>query len=276
MNPGVGWRPGLSPRKVEPRTEPSAPKPTIRLELKPGASPPQSPARDPDPPSGDPWYYGVLGRNTVQVPVNAIYYASAVMVLLAFVAVIAGSLMARNRAASNEPVRPAPPVTEPAEYTPDPAPAASNAQAQKPTEGTRQTSKIEPPKPSPASTIAPGNTITSKGGLAGDPREPEMNYLALAIMTRTEAEAAVAFLSQNGLEAFAIPVDRAGGNANNLDPSKSPYRLYAAKGVSKAEYEKKMTARTNTEAAVARLGQVWQKEHRGSSNFAKPNWERYK
>ena len=103
-----------------------------------------------------------------------------------------------------------------------------------------------------------------------------MNYLKLAQMTRTEAERAVKFLSENGVEAFAVPVDRTGANTNNPDPSKSAYWLFAAKGITGEEYSNRLTARTNIEAAVARLGLRWQKEYRGSSNFSKPGWEKFK
>jgi hypothetical protein len=46
------------------------------------------------------------------------------------------------------------------------------------------------------------------------------------------------------------------------------------KGITSEEYSRRMTARTNIEADVARLGPRWQKERRGSSNFAKPAWEK--
>lgn len=259
MNPGVGWRPGMSPRPVEPKP---AGKPVVLPELKPDVP---APTREPDP---EPTWLSAIGGSTVRMPVNAVYIASAVMVVLAVVGWSAGWLMANRRADQSPIPRPDPLITEPGESTTSlPADPTPSAPAPEPAKSAPSTE---------ARSATGGVVITPKGMLQGDPRESGLNYLNLAQMYRTEAEAAVKFLSQNGLEAFAIPVDRPAATANNPDPSRSFYRLYAAKGISTDEYNKKMTARTNTEAAVARLGLLWQKEHRGSSNFSKPGWEKFK
>ena len=120
---------------------------------------------------------------------------------------------------------------------------------------------------------AGAKALTGAGWLGRDPREEGQNYLLLASMNQTEAESAVVFLGENGLETFALWLDPAKERVNNSDSSR-PYRLYVTRGISSDEYSKKMTARTNIEAAVARLGPRWQKERRGSSNFAKPDWQK--
>ena len=274
MNPGVGWRPGMSPRPVNPPPREKAPKPVIRLELKPESAASVTPARDEPVEPGPAWGTGVLGGSTVRVPVNAIYIASALLIILAMAGWVLGWQMGQTRAGEGaSEARTRPPVSEPAEL------GASRPPAATPTRSGAEPLKASPAAAGPAR-VEPasgsGLTITAKGMLQGDPREAGLNYLKLAQMTRAESERAVAFLSENGLEAFAVPVDRGGANTNNPDPSRAAYWLFAGRGITTEEFSNRLTARTNTEAAVARLGLRWQKEHRGSSNFSKPGWEKQK
>jgi hypothetical protein len=121
----------------------------------------------------------------------------------------------------------------------------------------------------------PGNALclTISGWTTEDQREESLNYLHLAYVSQTEAEDAISFLAQNGLDTFALYVDPQQVRGNNFSPTR-PFKLYASKGITSDEYSKKMTAKTNVEAAVARLGPRWQKERKGSSNFSKPAWEK--
>ena len=276
MNPGVGWRPGMSPRQVNPppRERPVGEKPVIRLELKPESAAAVTPSRD-DGAEAASWGSGVLGGSTVRVPVNAIYVASALLILLAIAGWVLGWQMGIKRTKDQTPeVRPRPPVSEPADAPSPPAltPTPVKPKADKPADK----AAAPPVKSSAGAADAALLTLTAKGVLQGDPREVDLNYLKLAQLTRTEAERAVKFLSENGLEAFAVPVDRAGANTNNPDPTRAAYWLFAAKGITSDEYSNRLTARTNIEATVARLGLRWQKEFRGSSNFSKPGWEKFK
>jgi hypothetical protein len=135
----------------------------------------------------------------------------------------------------------------------------------------------------------PGAAITSKGFLSGDPRESGKNYLALANLGLEDTKEAIQFLVANGVDAFAVPVvDRGRGAANNPPPSSpnSPagvggawvggvYRIFALPGITSEQYSRKMTIRTNLEAKVASIGKTWQEKHRGASNFARTNWEKF-
>lgn len=287
LNPGVGWRPGMAPR---PAPAQSGPKPVVRLEVKPETGP--MPARDdaaapPPPPSG--MYASIMGTHTVRVPINALYLATIVVVLLPLLGWALGFQWGTRRAGPSEAdIRPPALVQEPAEQ-----PAARQAQASppatqrqqptptrpQPAQPTQPDSRTQTPAESPSRvSMAPisGGSITSKGYLAGDPRVSGHNYLALAIMPRDEAEQAVAFLSSHGSEAFAVPVESARRGANNPDPAKQPYRLFSAQGIASQEFSRSVAARNTLEATVARLGLRWQREFRGSSNFGKPGWELYK
>lgn len=109
-----------------------------------------------------------------------------------------------------------------------------------------------------------------------DPRVSELNYLSLASLGEADANAAIAFLAANGIDAIGVPrVDPSAAPANNQGPTQV-YRIYALPGITRDEYAQKLTARTNLEAAVAKVGATWQRDHRGASNFARTQWEKFR
>jgi hypothetical protein len=123
------------------------------------------------------------------------------------------------------------------------------------------------PAPGPGSSPAPAAQATGPV----DPREKGLNYLYLAVLTQSEAERAGKFLRDNGVEAYAAAmVDPGGGKANNGDPL---YRLFVKPGIPSGELKK--TTAQNLQTRVLELGSRWQKDSRGTSNFAKYSWEKY-
>jgi len=281
--------------------------------LSPSHEPPSPTEQQPgslDSESGHPqWIKSILGPNTVRVPVNTIYLVTAIFILAVVIATVVGYRIATGTSGNNFASRQGlvPPVTEPDDLpgslSQSPALISESGKVNSGagsgggggSEASRGVPSRTPPKqvprqeapktqpksaepakdsvvlPPPANAVA----LTSKGWLAADPREEGLNYLKLGEFNQTETENAVRFLAANDLETFAIRVDRGTGPGNNSGPTEI-YRLYSARGVSSDEYSKKMTARTNTESTVARLGQRWQKEEKGSSNFSRPGWEKYK
>lgn len=119
------------------------------------------------------------------------------------------------------------------------------------------------------------SVITAKGLLAEDPRIGEKNYLNVVSLKRPDAESAIKFLTANGLESFAIPVDPKSSLAKNLDPSKAIFRVYLAQGFTRAEYGEQQRTRDKMQRDVAKLGTVWQKELKGTSNLGSSTWEKY-
>ena len=289
MNPGVGWRPGMAPGSEPPPPPDGTPgDQAANAPLKyttPAATGANTPARDGDLSEATGigrWINGGgLGGGTVRVPVNAVYVAVTALIIVAVAAFAIGSVLSKRAAerdASQD--RPQPSITEPIE-TPEPVAPEGTLAERSPTP-----SKATPTKPEPAKTTGnlqestsagprPGNALclTSSGWTTVDQREESLNYLHLAYVSQTEAEDAISFLAQNGLDTFALYVDPQQVRGNNFSPTR-PFKLYASKGITSDEYSKKMTAKTNVEAAVARLGPRWQKERKGSSNFSKPAWEK--
>ncbi|CAG1000231.1 hypothetical protein PHYC_02826 [Phycisphaerales bacterium] len=257
-----------SPR-VEPAPRPT--KPVVRVELKPQsgeASPRAAPIAPASPAS--PSY---TARGTLRLTTNALYIGiAAVSVLLIGMYILGFKIGTSKEAAKTQnelgpAFRDRPAVTEPAVRQPD-TPRLTNSAAQGPT---------VPPAASPAKPMpqpaASGPILTSHGSLQ-DPRQKDLNYLALARLPRADCDAAIKFLAANGVEAFAVPLDQNDREANNPGPL-GRYRLYVMPGITGEQYKADHPTKTGLQTRVAQLGQVWQKEHRGSSNFGSTGWVKY-
>jgi len=130
------------------------------------------------------------------------------------------------------------------------------------------TDKAEPVNPTTPTSAAGSSVVT------GDPRQKGLNYLVLGTFRRSDATRAVEFLASNSVQAFAVAVEAGGSAANNTGPERM-YTVYALPGISTDEYRRGVTKKTNLEAQVARIGAVWQKDHKGVSNFSKTMWDKY-
>ena len=128
-----------------------------------------------------------------------------------------------------------------------------------------------------ATSVAPDSRaiLSQKGWLTADPREKGLNYMYLGIVGRSEAERAVKFLADARIEVLALPwpleSKRSGGN--NAGPAEATYRLVVRQGITSEAFNQKLTARQNLEGAMARLGPVWKKDHKGAADFARYSWE---
>ena len=73
------------------------------------------------------------------------------------------------------------------------------------------------------------------------------------------------------METIGVPVEPKGKGANNIPL----YSVVATKGISGEQYRKKDKVRSSLEYEVVRLGAVWQREYKGTSNFTRSNWMKY-
>jgi len=290
LNPGVGWRPGMAAGGSEPAATPSVGRvgsapveggPPIRLEVKPTTATPSREHVADQPPHGD----ILLAGGRIRIPLNALSLTIAAIIAIAVLAYAVGSNRARKKA-ELEVSREIPAISEPIDSprgSGQPALPSGGALTGEAQNRSATAAAVPPSNDRPAGNNrsatpsakppAGARALTSAGWLDGDPRQNGQNYLLLASLNQTEAESGVAFLAENGLETFALYLDPATVRVNNSDPTRE-FRLYVSAGISSDQYSKRMAARTSVEAAVARLGPRWQKERKGSSNFARPDWQK--
>ena len=138
----------------------------------------------------------------------------------------------------------------------------------------RSGSAINPPTLPAPSFSGSGSVLTSKGMVEKDPREPGLNYLAIVRLPRADAEKVVTFLAANGLEAIGIPapVEKGAKPANNLPL----YQIIALQGITGEQYRKEDPIKVKVDQEVQRLGVIWKRDHRGTTNFMQSGWVKYK
>lgn len=127
----------------------------------------------------------------------------------------------------------------------------------------------------PANPTDAGAVVAYAGSYENDPRTPGKNYLLLASsMSRQDVREAVDFLGRNGFMALGVPygaVDRRGREGKN-DPL---YKLVSAQGFDSSDMKESQNRREAIEEEAGKLGQIYQRQHRGKYNFAKVNWEKF-
>jgi hypothetical protein len=220
------------------------------------------PARDdgPDPlPEAARSLVGNL-KKTVSMPLSSLLLLGLAGLLLVasvvwVVAVKVGEASERQRVAPY--LAESDPVAPPAD------PLAGRAPPESAPASSRDFSRESAREPSPPPPTAPA-TRTGE-----DPREPGLNYLALATLPQADAEEAVAFLARHGVAAVAVPVDRGTRRANN-----PRYQVFTLVGITGTQYRGNEPIRQRHEAEIRRLGEQWLREG-GASNFAQPQWTRY-
>ncbi len=224
-------------------------KPVVRVELKPrepSYAPPEPAADDRESPWPQTW--AGLPIKTWSI------IGAAVFVLGIAIWTLAWSLGKKQGEAELQPfVRREPPaVVEPTQADP----VIGTAQ---PVPGQP---RVADPRPG-ALPPAPGT----------DPRIVGRNYLYLAPHPLEDARRAVNFLRDNSVDAHFLLVDPGSGTANNPGPG-AKGRVFVLPGLAREELG--TSRKTNLETEVVRLGAIWQREHRGSSNFEKHAWEKLK
>lgn len=148
--------------------------------------------------------------------------------------------------------------------------------------GTERAGGAEPEsgagRPEPAVSSGAGPVLTAGGESREDPRIEGNNYLELATLPREWAAAAVRYLTDQGIEAIAVPV---GGGGRGVDRSgrgpntSGSYRVIAVElAVPGDRYSALRRDRERLESRVKRAGKAWA-ESGGASDFSDPLWRRY-
>jgi hypothetical protein len=126
------------------------------------------------------------------------------------------------------------------------------------------------PGPTPPAPPAPE---PDPGDVTIDPRQPGMNYLHIVKLRWRDAEKAVAFLNASGVPVAAVPerqVDPSTARDNNL-----PHLVFALEAIPSDRFTASADKRKALIEKVKRIGQRFQREHKGVSDFSEPFWARY-
>lgn len=123
------------------------------------------------------------------------------------------------------------------------------------------------PSPAPAAPATAQPPIR----VDGDPREPGRNYYQLITTDKDEADRLIAFLGENGVSAFIVGVDRGGKPTNN--PAR--FSVFCSRGITPEEFKNQDPVRTELQQKIVVLGQRWQRELKGSTNFSGAYWNKY-
>ncbi len=106
-----------------------------------------------------------------------------------------------------------------------------------------------------------------------DPREVGVNYLVIERLLLKDAQAAAAFLSQNGVPAVVVAPEGEEA-ASLLAKPRSLWCVIARQGLTSDEY-KRGAERQGLIAKVQQIGRRWKTEQKGSSDFASCGWDKY-
>lgn len=285
----LGKTPGAPAEAGAPARPPES---ALLSELKPRVAVRPVPQPSPQPqPRDDAWSAAMLSGGVVRLRANMLYLLAAAWLLSLLAVWLVGNWwgatgkekeLARFMQQGPTPTDPLAPGTGAAGPgrpvgvgTPDTSPPPANKPAPKPITPIVPGPVAKPPSTPAATTGDPSQSpyIVATGRAGRDPRTAGLNYLVLATVPEEEAARAVRFLADNGLNTVGVPaaeVDRRAPGAK--DPR---YRLVVLTGITGAEYRDASPVRTRLEADVRRLGQTWQQDHRGSTNFGRPGWEKF-
>jgi hypothetical protein len=133
------------------------------------------------------------------------------------------------------------------------------------------------PTTAPAQAPAPrtGVFVVAGGRRSVDPRQAGFNYLqiagAAAKIDLAEAERVVGYFDRSGLEVVCVPVDRRGSGSNNP----RYFDVFVLQGVPSDQFTARKQERQDLERRVEQLGRVWQREHKGTTDFSSTLWAKH-
>ena len=221
------------------------------------------------------------GRAALHVPISAAYIAGAAAILLILIVWTTGyQLGARDKEqelTEGFGTQTAGGIVEPLDELSTPIaedPVRAREAAERARRSTGSGESGVPGSSGAAGSAQPGDILIASGAATVDPRQPGLNYLVLEQrLGFNEAAEVVRFLSEQGLETIATPVDRSARRSNN--PVR--YRLIVLQGFeggASGRFAASKPQRDRIEREAQRLGELWQRQG-GSSSFPQPLWMKY-
>lgn len=262
-----GVAPAVPPRPIAAPTAPAAPVVVATSAQAQAAAPPSEPAVVESSPRQA--AAAVEGDRKVAVPLSWLYLGAAGVLLAALLIwVIAWRGGAdREKAKADKQLglvagQQTPSVSDPLKAQ------SSTGPQQIPT----NTGLVTPRPPQTASTGAQTTADPAKAVSAAfgqDPRQPGFNYLLVeGKLDKESAQKIYDFLTAQGVPVFAVVDDR-GGSGNNP----ALYLIGASRGFNRDDLRSR--AKGELENRIRALGQQWQSQHRGSTDFSRFFWARH-
>ena len=217
--------------------------------------------------------YASPARNSgggVNVPINALYLAGAAIVVVAVLIWVGGYFYGMS--AKQKELEPA--LRQAVTPTGGDPMASSTAPAILGTVATPLVDISISVKDSPGGAIpvsGSGAILSVRGLIASDPRQSGLNYLHIERLPAADAERVMGFLYRNGLETIGVPVELSKKAANNVPL----YSVVALRGITGEQYRQNNKVRSGLESEVVRLGTIWQREFKGTTNFTRSGWMKY-
>ncbi|NUQ66748.1 MAG: hypothetical protein HUU18_00500 [Phycisphaerales bacterium] len=227
---------------------PRAEKPVLRVELKPAPSSTQSlqPAER--------WYSVLLGGHTIAVPLNLLFISGFLVIGAVVITWIAAFQWGKQDTQRE---------LEP--YLRLNLPPAEGLDAK----GQPSTTPTNPAKPQGG---PGGSAAIPKAPVGGDLRQAGLNYLALGNTHLPEAERLVAFLGENGIQAFFVRVDPERSSANN-QPALG--RVFVLPGFVGTNWARSQQERDELVRKIASLANQWRRERKGTLDISRGGWEKF-
>lgn len=229
--------------EAAPHAERSA-KPVLRVELKPASSQTLQP--------GERWYTALLGGRSVSVPLNVLFLAGFLVIAAALLTWVAGYQW--GKADTEKAFEP---------YLRRSLP---------PTEGILPPGDSSTPRGDSAQPGPGKSAVVPKAPVGGDLRQAGLNYLALGNTHLPEAERLVAFLGENGIQAFFVRVDPERQAANN-QPALG--RVFVLPGFVGANWARSQPERDDLVRKVASLANQWRRDRKGTLDISRGGWEKF-
>lgn len=118
------------------------------------------------------------------------------------------------------------------------------------------------------------SVLSVSGDFVPDPRQSGHNYLQLGALPGAEARDAMSFFAAGGVTLIGVPLDSGRGGDNNT----LRFMLFSTGlSVPSERYRAMAPEREQHKRVIASIGERWQRERRGGSDFAesKTLWVKY-
>lgn len=188
--------------------------------------------------------------------------AALVLAFVAYFAYRSGAEDEKNRILASRT------QTPPGEVSPSPVSSEPNRDRSASPSAVESTPSLAPPSNTGKQPALPV--------LGEDPRQVGWNYLTVATLFRNDAASAAQFLTDSGIPCVVVAPEGKSPEAL-LQDRRANWIVIAREGIAPDQYKTTAAQSRRSELVreVKRLGIRWKQDHKGSSDFADPYWNKF-